>query len=199
VWNDLRFALRTLRHSSGFAVVAVVSLALGIGANTAIFSLLYQVVFRSIPVQDPDALVALESDDYSFGWTRRDNNQSMFSYPMYQALRDHHQAFTGLIARTSFPATLAYRGDAVRAGAEIVTGNFFQILGLSPALGRLLIPSDDAPAQNPVIVLSYSYWVGHLGADPGVLAQSARAAQARPEPSTGERDAAAAVPLRVAG
>ncbi len=171
MWNDFRFALRTLGRAPAFTAVAVLSLALGIGANAAIFSLLYQVVLRSVPVKDPAELVALQSDDYNPGWTRRDNNQgSVFSYPMYQALRDHNQAFTGLIARASFPATLVCRGEAVRADAEVVTGNFFTVLGLNPALGRLLLPSDDgAPGQNPVIVLSHSFWVSHLGADPKVL------------------------------
>ena len=170
MWNDLRFALRTLRRSPGFTLLAVLSLALGIGANTAIFSLVYQVALRSLPVRDPDALFSLATDDYSFGTTRRDNNQSVFSYPMYEALRDHNVAFTGVIARVSFPATLAYGGDAVRTTAEVVSGNFFEVLGVRPALGRLLIRSDDAaPGQNPVIVLSYAYWMAHLGADPRIL------------------------------
>ena len=168
--NDLRFALRTLRRSPGFTLLALLSLALGIGANTAIFSLVYQVVLRSLPVRDPGTLVSLESNDYSFGWTRRDNNQTVFSYPMYEALRDHNQVFTGLIARAAFPATLAYRGEAARATVEVVTGNFFEVLGVKPALGRLLLPSDDgAPGQNPVVVLGYTWWRNHLGADPKIL------------------------------
>lgn len=170
MWKDLRFALRTYRRSPVFFAVAVLSLALGIGANTAIFSLLYQVVLRSIPIRNPETLVSLESDDYSFGTTRRDNNKTVFSYPMYRALRDHAEAFSGLIARSSFPATLAWRGAAARTAAEVVTGNFFQVLGVRPALGRLLTPADDSvPEQDPVIVLSYSYWADRLGRDPGVL------------------------------
>jgi len=169
MWNDLRFAARTLRRSPGFTLLAVLSLALGIGANTAIFSLLYQVVLRSLPVRDPGALVWLESDDHNFGWTRRDNNLTVYSYPMYKALRDRNEVFSGLVARSSFPATLAWRGEAVRTTAEVVTGNFFEVLGVRPTLGRLLIPSDDAPGQNPTIVLSYAYWVSHFGADPRVL------------------------------
>src|SRR5579871_6820571 len=86
--KDLRFALRTLWRSPGFALLAILSLALGIGANTAIFSLLYQVVLRSLPVKDPGALVVLESNNDNYGYTRRDNNQTVFSYPMYKALRD---------------------------------------------------------------------------------------------------------------
>src|SRR5712692_5265970 len=144
MWHDLRFALRTLKRSPGFTIVAVLSLALGIGANTAIFSLLYQVVLRSIPVKNPESLVSLESDDYSFGLTRRDNNKTVFSYPMYRALRDHNQVFSGLIARSSFPSTLAWQGDATRATAEVITGNFFEVLGVKPALGRLLTPADDS-------------------------------------------------------
>jgi predicted permease len=169
MWNDFRFALRTLRRSPGFTLLAVLSLALGIGANTAIFSLLYQVVLRSLPVKDPGALVSLESDDYNFGWTRRDNNQTVFSYPMYRALRDHNEVFSGLLARVSFPSTLTYGNEAVRSTGEVVSGNFFEVLGVRPSIGRLLIPADDAPGREPVIVLSHAYWTGHLGADPKVL------------------------------
>jgi predicted permease len=167
--NDLRFAIRTLGRSPGFTVLAVLSLALGIGANTAIFSLLYQVVLRAIPVRDPGSLYSLESDNNNYGSTRRDNNLSVFSYPMYKALRDHNEVFSGLAARVSYPATLASGSEAARTTAEVVTGNLFEVLGVRPALGRLLVASDDAPGQNPVIVLSYSYWTGHLGADAQVL------------------------------
>jgi len=169
MWNDLRFSLRTLRHAPGFTLLAVLSLALGIGANTAIFSLIYQVVMRALPVKDPGSLVSLESNDYVWGWTRRDNNQTVLSSPMYQALRDRNQVFDGLLARVSFPATLAWNGNAVSATAEVVSGNFFQVLGMAPALGRLLLPADDALAQTPVIVLSHGYWETHLGADPDVV------------------------------
>jgi predicted permease len=170
MWTDLRFAFKTLKRSPGFALTAVLSLALGIGANTAIFSLLYQVVLRSQPIQNPQTLVSLESDDNNFGWTRRDNNRTVFSYPMYRELRDRNQALRGLIARSSFPATLAYHGDAIRASAEVVSGNFFDVLGVRPALGRVLSPADDGvPGENPAIVLSHSYWASKLGADPRVL------------------------------
>jgi predicted permease len=170
MWNDLRFALRTLRRAPGFTLLAVLSLALGIGANTAIFSLLYQVVVRAVPVKDPGSLFSVGSDDNNFGTVRQDNNLgSVFSYPMYKALRDRNEAFSGLVARVSYPATLASGNEAVRTTAEVVTGNFFAVLGVQPALGRLMVPSDDAPGQEPVIVLSYAYWVGRLGADARVL------------------------------
>ena len=166
---DLRFALRMLRRSPGFTLVVILSLALGIGANTAIFSLAYQVILRSLPVRDPAGLVSLRSNDYSFGWTRNDNDKTVFSYPVYLALRNQNQVLTGVFGRAGFPATLIYRGSATRTTTEVVTGNFFEVLGLKPALGRLLIRADDAPGQNPVVVLSYSYWAGRLGADPNVL------------------------------
>jgi predicted permease len=151
--------------------VAVLSLALGVGVNTAISSLIYQVAVRSLPVADPERLVALESDDNGVGWSRRDNSASVFSKPMYEALRDRAQAFSGLIARAGFGATLAYRGPAVDAQAEVVSGNYFDVLGVRPALGRLLSPDDDRSGAEPVIVLSYSYWKNHLGGDAGVLNQ----------------------------
>ncbi|MFN7992493.1 MAG: ABC transporter permease [Bryobacteraceae bacterium] len=169
MWNDFRFAFRTLRRSPGFTALAVISLALGIGANTAIFSLLYQVVLRSLPVRDPGSLVILQSNDYTPGWTRRDNDQTVFSYPMYEALRDRNQVFSGLLARAGFPATLSFRGEAVRASAEMVSGNFFEVLGVRPAVGRLLISADDKLGQNPVVVLGHAWWESHLGADPGVV------------------------------
>jgi len=170
MWNDLRFAWRTCKRSPGLTLVAIVSLALGIGANTAIFSLLYQVVLRSLPVRDPETLVSLESNDYNFGRTRRDNNKTVFSYPMYRTLRDRNQVFSGLIARSSFFSTVAWRGEATRTMAEVVTGNFFEVLGVRPALGRLLTPADDSVSgDNDAIVLSYSYWASQLGRDPSVL------------------------------
>ncbi len=170
MWNDFLFALKTLRRSPGFAAIAVLSLALGIGANTAIFSLLFQVVLRSLPVPDPASLVVVESDNHDFGYTRKDSNHSVFSYPLYKDLRDRNQSLSGLVARAAFPVTLAYRGSALGALAEAVSGNFFEVLGVRPALGRLLLPSDDGvPGQDPVVVLSYSYWTSHLGGDPAVL------------------------------
>src|SRR5580692_6666434 len=167
--NDIRFAFRTLRRAPGFTLIAVLSLALGIGANTAIFSLMYQVTMRSLAVHDPESLVSLQSDDYYFGWTRRDNNKTVFSYPMYKALRDRNQVFSALFARVALSATVAYRGNAAAATVELVSGNLFQALGVQPAAGRLLLPDDDAPGRDPVVVLSYSYFTSRLGANPDIV------------------------------
>jgi len=170
MWSDLRFAWRTLRRAPGFTLVAVLSLALGMGVNAAISSLMYQVALRSLPVRDPQALFCLASDEFSSGWTRADNGRSFFSYPMYQALRDRNQVFTGMLARAAFPVTLMVRGEAVRAAGETVSGNFFEVLELRPALGRLLLPGDDTvPGQDPVIVLGHAYWTSRFGANPKVL------------------------------
>ena len=128
LWTDVRFALRTLRRSPGFTLVAALSLPSASG-RTPRFSLLYQVAMRALPVRDASALAQLETDPYSFGWTRKDNNATVFSYPMYQELRDRNQVFAGLIARGGFPATLAWRAEAARVVVEVVSGNFFEILG----------------------------------------------------------------------
>lgn len=170
MWTDLRFAVRTLQRSPGFVVLSVLTLALGIGASTSIFSLLYQVVLRSIPVHDPASLATIESDSFQQGWQRSDNSHTVFSYPMYQELRDRNKVFSGLAARSYFAATFTLEGNPTRVNAEVVSGNYFQVLGLKPTMGRLLVPGDDQRARSAnVIVLSYAYWAGHLGADPNVL------------------------------
>jgi predicted permease len=172
MWNDLRFALRTLARSPMFTAVAVLSLALGIGANTSIFSLLDQVVYRSLPVRDPGSLVVFHVDDHSSGQTSQDNSQSVFSYPMYRDLRDRSAVTSGIIARASAPVSISWSGQTERARAEIVSGNLFAVLGVRSQLGRLLSTDDDgAPGAHPVVVLSHDYWVRRFGADPGVLNQ----------------------------
>src|ERR1700732_3417775 len=135
MWKDLAFSLRTLRRSPIFTAMAVLSLALGIGANTAIFSLLDQVVLRSLPVRDPERLVVLHTDFSRHGASTSDNFESVFSYPEYRALRDRDAAFSGLIARSSAGVTLAWQGSAEPVTAEIVSGNFFQVLGIGAAIG----------------------------------------------------------------
>jgi len=170
--NDLRFALRTLARSPLFSAVAVLSLALGIGANTSIFSLLDQVLYRSLPVRDPASLIVLQVDDHSPGWTTSDNNQSVFSYPMYRDLRDRGAVFSGVVARSGAPVSISWNGQTERARAEIVSGNFFEVLGVPALLGRTLTAEDDgAPGAHPVVMLGYDYWVRRFAADPGIVNQ----------------------------
>ncbi len=170
MWNDLRFALRTLRRSPVFTIVAVLSLALGIGANTSIFSLLSQVMFRYLPVSDPARLVVFHTEGQREGRASSDNFEAVFSYPMYRDLRDRNQVFSGVIARSSAPVSLSYNGQTERARAEMVSGNFFDVLGVRPAIGRLFTQDDDgAPGAHPVVVLSHGYWKRRFGSNRGIV------------------------------
>ena len=167
MWNDLRFGFRTLRRSPVFTIVAVLSLALGIGANTSIFSLLSQVMFRYLPVADPARLVVFHTEGERSGRSSKDNFEAVFSYPMYRDLRDRNQVFSGVIARSSAPVSLSYNGQTERARAEMVSGNFFDVLGVRPAIGRLFTQDDDgAPGAHPVVVLSHGYWKRRFGIIP---------------------------------
>jgi len=169
--NDIRYALRTLARSPLFSAVAILSLALGIGANTSIFSLLDQVLYRSLPVRDPRSLVVFHVDDHSSGSSMSDNQQSVFSYPMYRDLRTS-AAFNGVVARAGAPVSVSWNGQTERARSEIVSGNLFEVLGVSAAIGRAIEPEDDgAPGAHPVVMLSHDYWVRRFASDPGVLNQ----------------------------
>ena len=173
MWKDFVYSLRSLLRSPLFTAAAVVSLALGIGANTAVFSLLDQVVLRSLPVRDPESLVVLHTDYNAPGGANSDNYESVFSYPLYRDLRASDAAFSSILARGGAPVRLAWKGDTEAASAELVSGNYFQTLGIGAALGRTLAPSDEgAPDSNPVAVLSHAYWSSHLGADPAILNQT---------------------------
>ncbi len=173
MWKALVLSFRAVRRNPTFASVAVLSLALGIGANTAIFSLLDQVALRSLPVRDPESLVVLHTGYNAPGTSTSDSRESVFSYPMYRDLRDRDPAFAGVVARMGAGVTLASQGGAEQASAEMVSGNFFRTLGVGAALGRVLTPEDDgAPGANPVAVLSHSYWSSHLAGSRAILNQT---------------------------
>jgi len=170
--QDLHYALRQLRKSPGFTIVAMVILALGIGANTSIYSLLDQVLLRSLPVQDPSSLVQLQfvGSDTGHVHSEGGDDHLYFSYPMYRDLRDKQTVFDGMLARIPVQVGLQYHDESKLASAELVSGNYFQVLGLQPAAGRLLVPSDDeVQERNPVAVLSYEYWMRRFGGDPRVI------------------------------
>lgn len=174
LWQDLRYGVRMLGKNPGFTAIAILTLALGIGANTAIFSLLQQVLLRQLPVKNPKELVVLRSTGPKTGhvWSDGDDAES-FSYPMYQALRDNNSVFAGMIGRFAFPASVASRGQTERASGELVSGNYFEVLGVQPVLGRVFSPEDDrTQGKQPVVVLSHQYWTRRFGADPGVLNQT---------------------------
>jgi predicted permease len=170
MWKDFVYSLRSLLRSPLFTAAAVASLALGIGANTAIFSLLDQVVLRSLPVRDPESLVVLHTDYNAPGGANSDNYESVFSYPLYRDLRATDAAFSAILARAGARVRLAWKGATESASADLVSGNYFQTLGVGAAIGRTLAPSDEgAPGSNPVVMLSHAYWSSQFGADPAML------------------------------
>jgi predicted permease len=170
-WKDITFGLRMLAKSPGFTAIAVITLALGIGGNTAIFSLMNQVLLRELPIKNPDQLEILRAPGPKSGHISTDGDSTeSFSYPMYKGLRDTNAVFSGILARYGFAASVASRGQTDRATGEVVTGNYFEVLGVQPAIGRVFSQDDDrVPGAQPVVVLSHSYWTRHFGGDPSVL------------------------------
>ena len=170
--QDVRYGLRTLARNPAFSAVAVLTLALGIGANTAIFSLTDQILLRRLPVRNPEQLVALRTTGSNQGhvWSDSIDDSGMFSYPVYKDLRDRNQTFSNLLARFPTSVSVSGQGSTELAQAELVSGNYFEMLGVQPALGRVFSASDEtAPGANTVAVLSYGYWARHFGSDPGIL------------------------------
>jgi predicted permease len=147
--------------------VAVLSLALGIGANTAIFTLLDQVLLRLLPVKDPQELVLLSSRGSHYGNNRGAN---ALSYPMYEDFRDHNTVFSGVMCRFGLPLSLSFNGHTERVSGELVSGTYFQVLGVGAALGRVFTPDDDRiPGGHPLAVLSYNFWKSRFALDPSIL------------------------------
>ena len=168
--QDLRFALRGLRQSPVFTAVAVVSVALGIGANTAIFTMLDQVLLRLLPVKDPQGLVLLTSRGSHYGNNRGGN---ALSYPMYADFRDHNQVFSGVFCRFALPLNVTFDGRTERANGELVSGSYFPVLGVGAALGRTITPDDDkVRGGHPVAVLSFDYWKTRFAADPAIVGKT---------------------------
>lgn len=173
--QNVRYGLRQLRRSPGFTATVIVTLALGIGANTAIFTLFDQVLLRTLPVHRPAELVRFEWSGSFSGWMSSFGGPSTnyFSYPMYKDLRDKNQVFEGILAADKTSVGLSWHNQAENEDAEIVTGNYFQLLGLHAALGRLFTQADDtAKNANPVIVLSYDYWKTRFGSAPEMVGQT---------------------------
>ncbi|HXT73213.1 MAG TPA: ABC transporter permease [Candidatus Angelobacter sp.] len=171
LWQDIRFGLRMLGKSPAFTAIAILTLALGIGANTAIFSFTDQVLLRNLPVPHPEQLVVLRSPGPNHGRTSSDGDSAaVFSYPMYKELRDRSSVFSGLLTCFAIDVNVSGHGQMQSARGELVSGNFFQTLEVQPALGRVFTGSDEtAPGANPVAVLSYGYWARQFGADPSIL------------------------------
>jgi predicted permease len=167
IWQDIRYALRVLRKHPGFTVVAVLTLALGIGANAAIFTLTDAVLLQSLPVKDPNQLTTISS------FEPRSGNNNSFSYPLYQDLRDKNEVFSGVIARGGAQMNVSFDGRNDRVRGELVSGNFFDVLGVRPWAGRLFTQDDDrTPGAHPVAVLSYAFWARRFGKDPGIVGKT---------------------------
>ncbi|HJS75690.1 MAG TPA: ABC transporter permease, partial [Vicinamibacteria bacterium] len=161
--QDVRLGLRALRLRPGFTLIALLSLALGIGANTAVFTLLNEAFLRPLPVAAPEEMVSLQNVA----------SRSMFpafSYPNYEDYRDRSEAFSGLIAYRFAPLSVSHDGLAERMWGYLVSGNYFEVLGVEPAAGRLLTSEDDVlPGGHPIAVLSHRSWVARFGGEPGIV------------------------------
>ena len=165
--GDLRYALRTFRKSPVFVAVAILSLAFGIGANTAIFTLVDQLLLRLLPVKDPNQLVLFWGRGPHYG---SNNGRYKLSYPMYEDFRDHNQVFNGVFCRWETSMSIAAEGKTERVDGELVSGSYFPVLGVGPALGRLFNPDDDkTPGGAPYAVLSYRYWLSRFAGRPDVI------------------------------
>ncbi|MGA7411225.1 MAG: ABC transporter permease [Bryobacteraceae bacterium] len=170
IWNDLRYALRTFRKAPLFTGVAVLSLGLGIGANTAIFSLLDQILLRLLPVKNPQELVLLtmRGPHYGSNW-----GGNAISYPMYKDFKDNNQVFTDMFCRFPFPASLGYGGKTDRVNVELVSGSYFPVLGIGATIGRTISPDDDrTPGGHPLVVLSYDFWQSRFVGDKAIIGKT---------------------------
>jgi predicted permease len=169
LWQDIRYGVRMLRKNPGFAAVAVLTLALGIGANTAIFTLIEALLLRSLPVKAPQQLALVTMLDPTFG------RNASFSYSLYRQWCDENRSFSGLFVVDGirkYNATLVgpESAEVQRVGVQAVSGNFFEVLGVPAALGRTLMPNDDREDQpQAVAVLSHGFWQRRFGLDPAVV------------------------------
>src|SRR5262245_735790 len=165
IWQDFRYAVRMLRKQPGFTAAAVLTLALGIGANTAIFSLVNATLLQLLPVVDSKRLV------YAY----RGGVGGVFSYPLYATLRDENHVFDGFAAWAGIGASLNADAEAELVFGYIVTGNFFDVLGIRPARGRLLSVADDVtPGAHPVAVMSYDFWKARFTSSPDIVGREVR-------------------------
>ena len=168
LWQDVLFGFRMLRRAPGFTAVAVLTLALGIGANATIFSLADALLFRPFPVAEPSRLVYFLRQNVD-----KPENYSSFSHPDYQEIHEQAKTFSGLAAYSSVSTSTTLNGEATRLDGEIVSGNYFSVLGVKPALGRTFLQEEDqAEELHPVIVLSSDFWHHRLNSDPGIIGKT---------------------------
>ncbi len=177
--QDLRYALRMLRKNPAFTAVAVLTLALGIGANTAIFSLENAVMLKMLPVKDPGELVVVGDPTEVHSRRMGDPGVSVFSYPLYRDIRDGSSVFSGMLA-SGEAHRLRVTGDSIgeisgNTTGVLVSGNYFSVLGVNALYGRVITPDDDSgPGAHPVAVVSYGFWKNKLGENPNIVGQTLR-------------------------
>jgi predicted permease len=181
LWQDLRFGLRILRKNPGFAAVTILSLALGIGANTAIFSIVDATLLKTLPVKDPERLVLFKSlvrRDFSYGAyngaTRSDPETGLkagasFPYQSFARMRAQESPCSEIFAFGDTVANVTVDGQAESLGGLIVSGNYFAGLGVQPLLGRMITEEDDKAGASPVVALSHRYWERRFSGDPAVI------------------------------
>jgi putative ABC transport system permease protein len=170
LWNDVKFAVRTLGKSPVFTGVAVLSVALGIGANTAIFSLLDQVLLRLLPVKEPQQLVLLSMKGMHYG---NNNGGNALSYPMYDDFRKNNRMFSGMFCRFRYNFAVTSNGQTERVSGELVSGTYFPVLGVGAAVGRTFTPEEDQKIDGePLAMLSYAYWKSRFAGDAGVIGKT---------------------------
>src|SRR5215475_4530386 len=163
LFHDLRFGVRRLIKTPGFALIAILSLALGIGANTAVFSLVNIILFRPLPVSNPGEVVSVSV-------VGKDGQLAAFSYPNYLDFRDRNEVLSGLLASRFMGLSLSRNGNNEKIWGDLVSGNYFDVLGVKPALGRTFLPEEDKTRlSHPVAVISHSLWQTRFGGDPSVV------------------------------
>lgn len=178
-FQDVRYGFRILRNNPAFSLVAVLTLALGIGANTAIFSLINAVLLKSLAVQDPQQLVSVSDPDLANSRSLGTPETDIYSYPLYRELRDKNTVFSGMIA-SGQEHRVAVETSGLGAVTDdatinLVSGNYFSVLGVASYRGRTLMAQDDlAKSQTPVAVVSYEFWLRKLAEDPGVVGETIR-------------------------
>ncbi len=174
VWRDLKHGARLLRLNPGFAIVAILSLALGVGANTAIFQLLDAVRIRTLPVPDPGSLIEIRIDNPPGGRTGAFmSRRPMLTYPQFERIRDQQQAFIGLAAWGSNSFNLSTSGQAREAHGFWANGDFFNTLGVKPLIGRVFTSADDRRSCSaPPVVISYGFWQREFGGDPSAVGRT---------------------------
>lgn len=170
LWQDLRFGARILRKNPGFALAAILTLGLGVGANTAVFSLVHKVLLAYLPVAEPERLVVIARSNLT------ESRATGFAHLLFRELDAEREIFDGVLSRGGTErVTVGMEAGGEAAIGELVSGSFFEVLGVKPHLGRLIAPSDDlAPGAHPVVVLSHRYWQRRFGGDPAIVGTTLR-------------------------